>query len=75
MQWKGDFSEEDEIRLGGKCTPWLYLAFDFRAATMEKVTKMGELKVKRLWHHWQEHFTWLREECFRDVSTKKNINK
>ena len=40
MQWKGEFSEEDEIRLGGKCTPWLYLAFDFRAATMEKVTKM-----------------------------------
>ena len=44
MQWKGEFREEDEIRIGGKCTPWLYLAFDFdfRAATMEKVTKNGE---------------------------------
>ena len=40
MQWKCEFSEEDEARLGGKCTPWLYLAFDFRAATMEKVPKM-----------------------------------
>ena len=40
MQWKGEFSEEDETRLGGKCAPWLYLAFDFRAATMEKVTNM-----------------------------------
>ena len=37
----GGIGEEDEIRLGGKCTPWLYLAFDFTAATMEKVTKMG----------------------------------
>ena len=43
MQWKGEFREEDEIRLGGKCTHWLYLAFDFyfRAATMAKVTNMG----------------------------------
>ena len=41
MQCKCAFSEEDEARLPGKCTPWLYLAFDFRAATMEKVTKMG----------------------------------
>ena len=40
MQLKFEFSEEDEIRLGGKCKPWHYLAFDFRAATMEKVTKM-----------------------------------
>ena len=41
MQWRGEYNEEDEARLGGKCTPWLYLAFDFRAATLEKVTKMG----------------------------------
>ena len=25
--------------------------------------------------HSQEHFTWLREECFRHVSTKKNTKK
>ena len=37
-------NEEDEARLGGKCTPWLYLAVDFRAATIEKVTKMGRVE-------------------------------
>ena len=44
MQWRSEYNEEDEARLGGKCTPWLYLAFDFRAATMEKVTKMGRVE-------------------------------
>ena len=70
MQWKREFSEEDEARLRGKCTPWLCLAFDFRAATMEKSRRWGEPKVKKLWHQWQEHFTLLREECFKDVSTE-----
>ena len=41
MQWKDTVNEEDENRLGGKNTLWLYLAFDFRAATVEKVSKMG----------------------------------
>ena len=40
MQWKETVNEEDETRLGGKNTLWLYLAFDFRAATFEKVSKM-----------------------------------
>ena len=43
MEWKEKASEEDEPRLGGKSTPWLYLAFDFRAATLEKVSIMGRL--------------------------------
>ena len=44
MQWRSEHNEEDEARLGGKCTPWIYLAFDFRAAIMEKVTKMGRVE-------------------------------
>ena len=48
MQWKGEFSEEDEIRLGGKCKPWLYLAFDFRAATMEKVARDSGVTRKNI---------------------------
>ena len=42
MQWRSEYNEEDEARLGGKCTPWIYLAFDFRAATMEKSDKNGK---------------------------------
>ena len=42
MQWKSEYDEEDEARLGGRCTPWIYLAFDFRAATMEKSDKNGK---------------------------------
>ena len=44
MQWKEKASEEDEDRLGGKNTPWIYLVFDFRAATLEKVSKMVRLE-------------------------------
>ena len=44
MQWRGEYNEEDEARIGGRCTPWIYLAFDFRAATMEKMTKMGRVE-------------------------------
>ena len=44
MQWRSEYKEEVEARIGGKCTPWIYLAFDFRAATMEKVTKMERVE-------------------------------
>ena len=44
MQWRGGYNEENEARFGGKCSPWIYLAFDFRAATMEKVRKMGRVE-------------------------------
>ena len=62
MQWKGEFSENDEIRLGHTLA---LLGLRLQTCNNGKGNE----------RHSQEHFTWLREECFRHVSTKKNTKK
>ena len=41
MQWKETADGSENSQLGGSSTPWLFLAFDFRAATMERTSKTG----------------------------------
>ena len=76
-QWKCDVNSAKKMKLVSEASahPGSTWPSTSEPRPWKESQRWGEPKVKRLWHHWQEHFTWLREECFRDVSTEKNTKK
>ena len=60
---------------GASGTLWLYLAFDFRAATMEKVTKMEIPEGEETLASLARTFHLASRRMLQDVSTEKSTKK
>ena len=75
MKWKETADESENSKLGGRSTPWLFLAFDFRAATMERTSKTGRAEREETLETIAREFHLASRRMLKGVTTKKNTKR